>query len=134
MRFVCFQLLERIIAIARLEARQRREQKMADTTQAGQYINFRNMTLNRVEYSVAGLLEHGPPASGLLEFDYVSTRRPPEGATALDAESFTTLLQRFRSELYNEQLWCIDPFRCVRAADRFALVSVAFDCLFSPRA
>ncbi|KAK3264317.1 hypothetical protein CYMTET_26939 [Cymbomonas tetramitiformis] len=70
----------------------RRNGGMADTSATGNYENWRNVKLNGNLFHYLGSWKI--PTEGFLEFDYVSTTRPPEDCVPL----MDTFLKKFMAE------------------------------------
>lgn len=70
-------------------ANQRAERN--DTSQHGNWTNFRNETLNGEAIEITHDLLSESPYTGILEFDYVSTTRPPTGAEPISPQDFQTV-------------------------------------------
>lgn len=67
-----------------------------DTSQHGNWENFRNETLNGEPIILTVSFFSTMPSSGTLEFDYVSTIRPHRGASALSERRFKQLMTILR--------------------------------------
>lgn len=72
-----FALMQQLIAINDTETRySERSSRRGDTSQKGNWFNFRNEVMDGVEFSIDREFTLNLPTSGILEFDYVSTSRP----------------------------------------------------------
>ena len=70
----CRRVVNRLIDISGEETRFRKENNLIDTSQKGDFENWRNETLNGVPYDFdTEVASSGGMQYGLLEFDYVST-------------------------------------------------------------
>ena len=63
-----------------------------DTSQRGNYSNFRNETLSGIPMAVTSSWFAGCPTSGKLRLDYVSTMRPKYGNWPLSSKRFKSLI------------------------------------------
>ena len=80
--------------ILTLEGKERVASKKSgrgDTSQKGNFSNFRNEKLNGAPCDLASMGHDVPP--GTLEFDFVSTNRPPKDAVQCTEEVFTEWLE-----------------------------------------
>ncbi|ETV69405.1 hypothetical protein, variant 1 [Aphanomyces astaci] len=86
----------------------RRVAYRGNTSQRGTYANFRNEKFNGKAIELTDRFFDGLPAKGILEFDYVSTRRPEDNVengaptpVLLEVE-VNALLQTIGAELWSE--------------------------------
>lgn len=77
-----------------------------DTSQKGDWQNFRNEFLNDIPLSLSSRWFVDMPPSGKLRFDFVSTRRPNRSARPLSVRRFVQLCQR----LQLSELAAVDDF------------------------
>ncbi|KAG5175366.1 hypothetical protein JKP88DRAFT_351489 [Tribonema minus] len=83
--------------LSAISARERDESQhrsgRSDTSQRGNWHNFRNETLNGAPVRLTSQWLVDPPRRGRLRFDYVSTRRPRLGARPMSDRRFGWLLR-----------------------------------------
>jgi len=77
------QLMQQLLQTNNVEARLSRASGCGDTSQLGNWENFRNSTFNHQATRIRGNMQI--PNTGVFEFDYVSTARPPPDAPTLKA-------------------------------------------------
>eukprot|EP00929_Paragymnodinium_shiwhaense_P020102 TRINITY_DN13507_c0_g2_i1.p1 TRINITY_DN13507_c0_g2~~TRINITY_DN13507_c0_g2_i1.p1 ORF type:complete len:1554 (+),score=406.14 TRINITY_DN13507_c0_g2_i1:199-4860(+) len=99
---------ERLICLDTWEISLKKRLGRPDTSQHGNMSHLRNVRYNDTPLPCAqhhGICEWNVPQKDILEFDYSSTKRPPEGAPIFDAELFEVFLMtlhRFGNR------WCGD--------------------------
>lgn len=84
------ELASKVLLVNNYERQLRKDNGLADTSDDGHYMNFRNETLNGVGFRWTGTWR--VPEMGILEFDYVSTERPMYDAVPLKEEYMYELL------------------------------------------
>lgn len=72
------------------------QQLKTNTSQHGNYSNFRNEQMGALNVKVTGPFVANCPNFGRLRFDYVSTTRPPQGTKALSTIRFDRLKERLQ--------------------------------------
>jgi hypothetical protein len=72
-----YSLMQQLIAINDTESRySERYSRRGDTSQRGNYFNFRNEVMDGVDFNIDREFTLNLPSNGIVEFDYVSTSRP----------------------------------------------------------
>ncbi|ETO65697.1 hypothetical protein F444_17023 [Phytophthora nicotianae P1976] len=92
-------ILMRLLEANKTERKMRQQLKLVDTSQHGQAAQplqggFRNMRLNRLPIVMGNNWQF--PRLGILEFDFVMTRRPYAICTALNDGAFEQFLKEFK--------------------------------------
>jgi hypothetical protein len=64
-----------------------------DTSQHGDWNNFRNATFNKVPFALSDRWINEMPLKGILEFDFVSTVRPPPDQQPVSASRLLKMLE-----------------------------------------
>lgn len=100
-------ILMRILEVNKHEKRLRQHWKLQDTSQHGEKAqplegNFRNVKLNRRPVTMDAAWQF--PRLGVLEFDFVMTRRPYRVCTALSDAAFEQFLKEFKQLGVNAEL------------------------------
>jgi len=90
--------LAKLAAINNTETNKRRKQRNGDTSQKGNWMNFRNETFRGNPYTISPWFLDPVPKQGLLEFDYISTSRPDEYVMGKDEPALTE--SRFLSVIF----------------------------------
>lgn len=85
-------VMMQLIAMNGAESKASRRAKRGDTSQKGNYCNFRNEKLAGQEVEINIEYTKTLPWSGVLEFDYVTTTRPRPDAELISDEDFNMLL------------------------------------------
>ena len=85
--------LTKLAAINNSETHTRRSAKLGDTSQKGNWMNFRNEVFRGAPFTVTSWWLDPVPQQGILEFDYVSTFRPIDSVKPLSEERFLSLLK-----------------------------------------
>ncbi|GMI44136.1 hypothetical protein TrCOL_g3436 [Triparma columacea] len=85
--------LQKLAAINNSETHARRSEKLGDTSQKGNWMNFRNEVFRGAPFTVTSWWLDPVPQQGILEFDYVSTFRPIDSVKPLSEERFLALLK-----------------------------------------
>ena len=83
-------LAAKVLSVNNYERQVRKDARLADTSDDGFYMNFRNETYNGETFKFDP--SWTVPETGILEFDYVSTTRPPWNAEPLSKDLFFELL------------------------------------------
>jgi len=92
----------KVLETNNMERGWRRMADLFDTSDDGFYMNFRNETIDAKSFTWNGVWRI--PATGILDFDYVSTERPPFHTPPLDNDLFRELVSDLkRSELSDAQ-------------------------------
>ena len=81
-----------LIALNGSESKASRRARRGDTSQKGNYCNFRNEKLAGVEVEINVEYTKKLPWEGVLEFDYITTTRPRPDAEIISDDDFNTLL------------------------------------------
>jgi hypothetical protein len=81
-----------LIALNGSESKASKRAKRGDTSQKGNWCNFRNEKLAGVEVEVNVEYTKALPWSGVLEFDYITTTRPLPDAELISDDEFNLLL------------------------------------------
>ncbi|KAG2817237.1 hypothetical protein PC112_g13149 [Phytophthora cactorum] len=92
-------ILMRLLEVNKTERKLRQQLKLMDTSQYGLQVQplqggFRNMRLNRLPIVMGNNWQF--PRLGILEFDFVMTRRPYAICTALNDGAFEQFLKEFK--------------------------------------
>ncbi|KAE9042431.1 hypothetical protein PR002_g3915 [Phytophthora rubi] len=92
-------ILMRILEVNKIERKMRQQLKLMDTSQYGLVAQplqggFRNMRLNHLPIMMGANWQF--PRLGILEFDFVMTRRPYTICTALNDSAFEQFLKEFK--------------------------------------
>ncbi|KAF1324008.1 hypothetical protein FI667_g10044, partial [Globisporangium splendens] len=92
-------ILMRILEVNKYEKKLRQQWKLMDVSQRGEKAqplagNFRNVKLNRLPVLMDATWQF--PRLGILEFDFVMTRRPYSICTALNDAAFEKFLKEFK--------------------------------------
>ncbi|OWZ16762.1 hypothetical protein PHMEG_0009401 [Phytophthora megakarya] len=92
-------ILMRIMEVSKMERKMRQQLKLMDTSQHGLVAQpleggFRNMRLNHIPIVMGNTWQF--PRLGILEFDFVMTRRPYALCTALNDGAFEQFLKEFK--------------------------------------
>ncbi|KAE9249775.1 hypothetical protein PF002_g5130 [Phytophthora fragariae] len=92
-------ILMRILEVNKVERKMRQQLKLMDTSQYGLVAQplqggFRNMRLNHLPIMMGANWQF--PRLGILEFDFVMTRRPYTICTALNDSAFEQFLKEFK--------------------------------------
>ncbi|GMF19134.1 unnamed protein product [Phytophthora lilii] len=92
-------ILMRILEVNKMERKMRQQLKLMDTSQHGLVAQplqggFRNMRLNHLPIVMGANWQF--PRLGILEFDFVMTRRPYTVCTALNDGAFEQFLKEFK--------------------------------------
>lgn len=87
-------VMMQLIALNGSESKASKRAKRGDTSQKGNYCNFRNEQLSGVEVEVNTEYTKSLPWTGVLEFDYVSTTRMPPSTAVISEEEFVRLLHK----------------------------------------
>jgi hypothetical protein len=90
--------LKRLSAINNTETSFRRKEKNGDTSQKGNWMNFRNENFRGLPHCITPWFLDPVPKQGVLEFDYVSTTRPDEYVRTKEEPSLSK--SRFLSMVY----------------------------------
>lgn len=85
------QLAHKILELNNDERQERKDKNLFDTSDDGQYMNFRNETIDGKAFVWNGAYK--VPDVGLLEFDYVSTTRPPFDASSVSVNMFEKIIK-----------------------------------------
>lgn len=84
---------KKIVKINNMEKKFNKQSGRYDTSQHGNWDNFRNVRFNFVKIETfEQSFMISPPHAGLLEFDYVSTTRPPTNAHAISFKRMCSIL------------------------------------------
>jgi hypothetical protein len=75
-----------------------------DTSQDGNWCNFRNGTLNKLPFVLTNENIDELPRKGVLEFDYVNTTRPPADVHAVSDERFAVIMRPLGA-VVNKKVW-----------------------------
>ena len=86
-------VMMQLIALNLSESKASKRARRGDTSQKGNYCNFRNEKLADEEVEVNIDFTKSLPWTGVLEFDYITTTRPPPEAEIISDEDFSTLMQ-----------------------------------------
>ncbi|KAJ1473787.1 hypothetical protein T484DRAFT_1834834 [Baffinella frigidus] len=81
----------KVLETNNMERGWRRMADLFDTSDDGFYMNFRNETIDAKSFTWNGVWRI--PATGILDFDYVSTERPPFHTPPLDNDLFRELVE-----------------------------------------
>lgn len=84
------ELASKVLLVNNYERQLRKDNGLADTSDDGHYMNFRNETINGAAFRWTGAWRL--PEIGILEFDYVSTERPINNVVPLKDEYMYELL------------------------------------------
>ncbi|GMF27425.1 unnamed protein product [Phytophthora fragariaefolia] len=92
-------ILMRILEVNKIERKIRQQLKLMDTSQYGLLAQplqggFRNMRLNHLPFVMGSNWQF--PRLGVLEFDFIMTRRPYSICTALNDSAFEQFLKEFK--------------------------------------
>ena len=91
--------LQKLAEISNVERRQSRANpEWDDTSQHGNWENFRNAKLNGKHFVLSSNWFVVIPKTGKIEFDYVSTKPAAYGARALSFKRFSTLIKKLGLE------------------------------------
>jgi len=85
--------LAKLAAINNSEVAARKRAGLGDTSQKGNWMNFRNEVFRGAPFTVSSWWLDPVPKSGILEFDYVSTFRPVDTVKCLSKGRFLALLK-----------------------------------------
>ncbi|GMI09133.1 hypothetical protein TrVE_jg12628 [Triparma verrucosa] len=84
--------LQKLSAVNNTETNVRRGMKLGDTSQRGNWMNFRNEVYRGQPFTITPWFLDPVPKSGILEFDYVSTFRPVVTQQPLSEKRFLQLV------------------------------------------
>ncbi|KAL8009639.1 putative flagellar calcium-binding protein calflagin [Plasmopara halstedii] len=88
----------------------------ADTSQHGNWENFRNEELDGHRLVLTNTFFHSLPCRGKLSFDYVSTTRPKRGTTQISDRRFDQLIEVLQIDvILPDALGTLGPTRAQRA-------------------
>lgn len=90
------ELANKVLSVNNFERQSRKDSDLADTSDDGHYMNFRNETYNGESFRWTGAWR--VPANGILEFDYVSSERPRNDTVVLSKDYFFELLSDLADE------------------------------------
>ncbi|KDO32465.1 hypothetical protein SPRG_02942 [Saprolegnia parasitica CBS 223.65] len=90
----------KLVEIAQSEKKASIASRRGDTSQHANWENYRNETLDGQRIVLTTSFFDSLPQAGRLEFDYVSTRRPPPGAQALSDRRYIQLLKELARDTY----------------------------------
>lgn len=85
-------VMMQLIALNGSESKASKRAKRGDTSQKGNWCNFRNEKLAGVEVEVNIDYTKNLPWAGVLEFDYITTTRPLPDTEVISDDDFNTLL------------------------------------------
>lgn len=88
---------EHLIALDAWEIGLGKQLKYSNVSQNGNFSNVRNLTYNQRPLDVFTISQWSLPERLVLQFDYVSNRRPPEDAPVLDKATFSKILLMLQS-------------------------------------
>ena len=81
--------LQKLAAINNTETSKRRKARNGDTSQKGNWMNFRNEFFRGKPHTISSWFLDPVPKQGVLEFDYVSTARPDQYVLEKDEPSLS---------------------------------------------
>ncbi|GMH46804.1 hypothetical protein TrLO_g5454 [Triparma laevis f. longispina] len=84
--------LQKLSAVNNTESNTRRASRLGDTSQKGNWMNFRNEVYRGQPFTITPWFLDPVPKSGILEFDYVSTFRPVATQQPLSEKRFLQLV------------------------------------------
>eukprot|EP00603_Paraphysomonas_imperforata_P008260 CAMPEP_0114432380 /NCGR_PEP_ID=MMETSP0103-20121206/11125_1 /TAXON_ID=37642 ORGANISM="Paraphysomonas imperforata, Strain PA2" /NCGR_SAMPLE_ID=MMETSP0103 /ASSEMBLY_ACC=CAM_ASM_000201 /LENGTH=1408 /DNA_ID=CAMNT_0001602053 /DNA_START=145 /DNA_END=4371 /DNA_ORIENTATION=- len=85
-------VMMQLIALNIVESKASKKARRGDTSQKGNWCNFRNEKINSSSIEIGMEFSKSLPWSGVLEFDYVSTTRPPPGVEEISDEDFSDFI------------------------------------------
>lgn len=85
-------VMMQIIALNIVESKASKKAKRGDTSQKGNWCNFRNEKFNGSPCAIDMDFSKSLPWNGVLEFDYVATTRPPPDAEEISDEDFSNFI------------------------------------------
>lgn len=85
--------LSKLAAINNTETTFRRKRRLGDTSQHGNWMNFRNEVFRGEPFKISRWFLDPIPKQGVLEFDYISTHRPISSIKNLSESRYLQLLR-----------------------------------------
>lgn len=79
-----YHVVQKLVQLSNFERNQRLQRKLCDTSEKGNFCNWRFERYNCEPFVYNQYWKI--PRKGVLEFDYVSTSRPPKGSVAISEE------------------------------------------------
>ncbi|ETW08298.1 hypothetical protein, variant [Aphanomyces invadans] len=89
---------QKLVETAQTEKKLSIASKRGDTSQHMNWENFRNETLEGEKFVLTTSFFNSLPQCGRLEFDYVSTSRPPKGSKALSNRRYEQLVKELAKD------------------------------------
>ena len=85
-------VMMQLIALNIVESKASKKAKRGDTSQKGNWCNYRNEKINGTPCAIDMEFSKSLPFRGVLEFDYVSTTRPPPDAQEISDDDFSDFI------------------------------------------
>eukprot|EP00403_Amphidinium_massartii_P029168 CAMPEP_0178388864 /NCGR_PEP_ID=MMETSP0689_2-20121128/9814_1 /TAXON_ID=160604 /ORGANISM="Amphidinium massartii, Strain CS-259" /LENGTH=902 /DNA_ID=CAMNT_0020009283 /DNA_START=265 /DNA_END=2974 /DNA_ORIENTATION=+ len=102
-------IAERLLLIDRWETGIRKMQKLADTSQLGDGSHLRNMRHQHQPLNIKTVNHFRMPDYGLLEMDYVTSKRPFASAKSINEETFWNIVVAVEGSVCS----CIDQVQAI---------------------